>query len=70
MLFDNDVQETKIDEKYIFQQKTEKNFYVCTVTFIFITKLRFIIYSIFAFLINIHHLKKCSAFITIYKVYL
>ena len=31
MLSDNGVQETEIDEKYIFQQKT-KNFYVCTGT--------------------------------------
>ena len=30
MLSDNDVQETEIDEKYIFQLKTKKNFYACT----------------------------------------
>ena len=32
MLSDNDVQETEINEKYIFQQKTKKNFYACTGT--------------------------------------
>ena len=32
MLSDNDVQETEIDEKYIFQQKTKNNFYTCTST--------------------------------------
>ena len=32
MLSDNDVKETEINEKYIFQQKMKKNFDACTGT--------------------------------------
>ena len=65
MLSDSDILETEIDEKYIFQQKTKKNFlrghwYVTSITSLrgqvtheslaSLQASRYVNYSIFAFL--------------------